>query len=216
MARAAAAAREKTGRRKTAAADGSTINPGRPGSDAASNAPAKSETEASLASEPAPEDSIAELIGEWRRERPDLDPWPLDILGRIQRLSTHLSRQAEQRLQTLGLTWETFSLIVTLRRAGAPYALRPTDIYRKSLLTSGTITNRIDNVVRMGLAVREPDAQDRRSVAIKLTPAGLEMADRAIEMHLAGMADVLSVLSPPERARAASLLSVLLRSFEQR
>ncbi|MFN3350228.1 MarR family winged helix-turn-helix transcriptional regulator [Pseudorhodoplanes sp.] len=192
------------------------IDPGRPGSDAASSAPAKSETDASLASEPAPEDSIAELIGEWRRERPDLDPWPLDILGRIQRLSTHLSRQAEQRLQTLGLTWETFSLIVTLRRAGAPYALRPTDIYRKSLLTSGTITNRIDNVVRMGLAVREPDAQDRRSVAIKLTPAGLEMADRAIEMHLAGMADVLSVLSPSERAQAAALLSILLRSFEQR
>jgi DNA-binding MarR family transcriptional regulator len=216
MARAAAAAREKTGRRTTAAAGRSTLNPGRPGSDAASNAPAKAEAEASLASEPAPEDSIAELIGEWRRERPDLDPWPLDILGRIQRLSTHLSRQAEQRLQTLGLTWETFSLIVTLRRAGAPYALRPTDIYRKSLLTSGTITNRIDNVVRMGLAVREPDAEDRRSVAIKLTPAGLEMADRAIEMHLAGMADVLSVLSPSERARAASLLSILLRSFEQR
>jgi DNA-binding MarR family transcriptional regulator len=216
MARAAAAAREKTGRRTTAAAGRSTLNPGRPGSDAASNAPAKAEAEASLASEPAPEDSIAELIGEWRRERPDLDPWPLDILGRIQRLSTHLSRQAEQRLQTLGLTWETFSLIVTLRRAGAPYALRPTDIYRKSLLTSGTITNRIDNVVRMGLAVREPDAEDRRSVAIKLAPAGLEMADRAIEMHLAGMADVLSVLSPSERARAASLLSILLRSFEQR
>lgn len=216
MARAAAAAREKTGRRTTAAADSNTINPGRPGSDAASNAPAKVEAKASFASEPGPEDSIAELIGEWRRERPDLDPWPLDILGRIQRLSIHLSRNAEQRLQTLGLTWETFSLIVTLRRAGAPYALRPTDIYRKSLLTSGTITNRIDNVVRMGLAVREPDAQDRRSVAIKLTPAGLEMADRAIEMHLAGMADVLSVLSPSERARAASLLSVLLRSFEQR
>ncbi len=93
-------------------------------------------------------DCIDELIAEWGRERPDLDPWPLEILGRIQRLSTHLSRIAEQRLQAIGLTWETFSLIVTLRRAGPPYALRPTDIYRKSLLTSGTITNRIDNVVR--------------------------------------------------------------------
>lgn len=219
MARAAAAARVKTGPRIKAAADRSANGPGAPGfdagPDAGDNATAKTGIEAVAACEPAPQDSIAELIGEWRRERPDLDPWPLEILGRIQRLSTHLSRNAEQRLQTLGLSWETFSLIVTLRRAGAPYALRPTDIYRKSLLTSGTITNRIDNVVRMGLATREPDTQDRRSVAIKLTPAGLEMADRAIEMHLAGMADLLSVLSVSEREQAAGLLSLLLRSFEE-
>jgi DNA-binding MarR family transcriptional regulator len=160
-------------------------------------------------------DSIDQLIAEWGRERPDLDAWPLEILGRIQRLSTHLSRIAEQRLQIIGLTWETFSLIVTLRRAGAPYALRPTDIYRKSLLTSGTITNRIDNVVRMGLAVREPAANDRRSVMIKLTPSGIQMADRAIAMHLETMADTLTALSASERKQAAALLSTLLRSFEQ-
>lgn len=160
-------------------------------------------------------DSIAQLIGEWRNERPDLDPWPLEILGRIQRLSVHLSRIAEQRLQTIGLTWETFSLIVTLRRAGAPYALRPTDIYKKSLLTSGTVTNRIDNVVRMGLAVREPAPTDRRSVAIRLTPAGVKMADRAIAMHLEAMAETLSVLGTSERKQTAALLSILLQSFER-
>ena len=160
-------------------------------------------------------DSIAVLIEEWGQQRPDLDPWPLEILGRIQRLSTHLSRIAEQRLQTIGLTWETFSLIVTLRRAGPPYALRPTDIYKKSLLTSGTITNRIDNVVRMGFAVREPAAHDRRSVVIKLTPAGIKCADQAIAMHLSAMADALSVLTPSERKETAKLLSTLLLSFEQ-
>ena len=160
-------------------------------------------------------DSIAVLIEEWRQQRPDLDPWPLTILGRIQRLSTHLSRIAEQRLQKIGLTWETFSLIVTLRRAGPPYALRPTDIYKKSLLTSGTITNRIDNVVRMGLAVREPAAHDRRGVVIKLTPAGIKSADQAIGMHLSAMADALSILTPSERKETAKLLSTLLLSFEQ-
>lgn len=159
-------------------------------------------------------DSIAVLIGEWRRQRPDLDPWPLEILGRVQRVSTHLSRIAERKLKAFGLTWETFSLIVTLRRAGAPYALRPTDLYKKSLLTSGTITNRIDNVVRQGLAVREPVVDDRRSIMIKLTPAGVEMADRAIAIHLATMAEALSVLKASERKQTARLLSTLLRAFE--
>jgi len=161
------------------------------------------------------EDSVAVLIREWREQRPDLDPWPLEILGRIQRLSTHLSRIAEQKLGEIGLTWETFSLIVTLRRAGPPYALRPTDIYKKSLLTSGTITNRIDKVVDMGLAVRQPVADDRRGVVIRLTSAGLKSADQAIAIHLSAMSEVLSVLSSSERKDAAKLLSTLLLSFEQ-
>lgn len=191
------------------AAAKSATDPRKPGSAR------KSTTRAPRARRASTEDSIDELMREWRRERPDLDPWPLEILGRIQRLSIHLSRVAGQRLQTIGLTWETFSLIVTLRRAGAPYALRPTDLYRKSLLTSGTITNRIDNVVRMGLAMREPAAHDRRSVMIKLTPAGVQVADRAIGMHLEAMAQILSVLSTSERKQAAALLSTLLRSFER-
>lgn len=90
-------------------------------------------------------DSIAEFICQWSNERPDLDPSPLGILGRVQRISVQLQKRAsEEWLGPLGLTWESFSLLMALRRCGAPFRLRPTDIYRESLLTSGAITNRID------------------------------------------------------------------------
>lgn len=159
-------------------------------------------------------DSIGTLIEEWRGQRPDLDASPIEILGRIQRLSTHLSRIAERQLERIGLTWVTFSLIATLRRSGPPFALRPTDIYRKSLLTSGTVTKRIDNVERLGLVVRQSVGRDRRSIIVKLTPAGIAAADHAIALHLTAMSEVLSVLSPTERRQTAALLSRLLLELE--
>lgn len=161
-------------------------------------------------------DSVERLLSEWERERPDLDPSPVGIQGRIVRLSAHLLRQSENWLGPLDLSWEAFSLIVTLRRSGKPYELRPTDILRESLLTSGAITNRIDRVERMGLVERRPDAQDRRSHVIRLTPAGKKLADKAIANHIAAVDDVLDALSSSERAQLAGLLSKLLGSFENK
>jgi DNA-binding MarR family transcriptional regulator len=155
------------------------------------------------------------MIAEWRRQRPDIDASPLEILGRIQRLSTHMQRIAESSLRDTGLTWETFSLIATLRRSGRPFALRPTDIYRQSLLTSGTVTKRIDNVERMGLVERVRDGKDRRSIIVRLTPSGIALADRAIGIHMRVMADVMSALSRKERGQTAALLSKLLLAIEE-
>jgi DNA-binding MarR family transcriptional regulator len=164
---------------------------------------------------PCEADSVSRMIAEWQRQRPDLDVSPLAILGRIQRLSTHLLRIAEGSLTRIGLTWETFSLIATLRRSGAPFALRPTDIYRQSLLTSGTVTKRIDNVERMGLVERIRDGKDRRSIVVRLTPKGRALADRAIDIHMSAMAEALSVFTRLERGNASALLSKLLVSIEE-
>lgn len=161
-------------------------------------------------------DSVSRLLSEWERERPDLDPSPIGIQGRIVRLSAHLLRNAESYLDNLDLGWESFSLIVTLRRSGKPYELRPTDILRESLLTSGAVTNRIDRVEKMGLVERRSDAEDRRSYVIRLTPAGKKLADKAIAMHVAATDGMLGALSSSERTQLAGLLSKLLGSFEDR
>lgn len=159
-------------------------------------------------------DSVERMLHEWRRERPELNVSPLGIQGRVVRLSGHLLRRGGDWLGPLGLSWEAFSLIVTLRRSGKPYEMRPTDILRESLLTSGAITNRIDRVAEMGLVKRYPDPDDRRGYLVKLTPAGKRLADKAIARHFAGVAGALDVLSPAEQDRLAELLSKLLASFE--
>jgi DNA-binding MarR family transcriptional regulator len=165
---------------------------------------------------PATVDSIEGLLAEWTRERRDLDPSPFGIYGRIWRLSTTLIGEAEQWLKPLGLTFESFSLIVTLRRSGAPYELNPTALYRESLLTSGAITNRIDRVEDEGLVKRLPDPNDRRGTIVRLTAKGRSLADRAIKLHFEALAETLAALDRSERKQLAALLSKLLLSAEQR
>ncbi|MFD2183311.1 MarR family winged helix-turn-helix transcriptional regulator [Rhodoplanes azumiensis] len=161
-------------------------------------------------------DSVAKLLTEWRRERPDLDPSPIGVQGRVMRLAAHFQRRTEDWLAPLGLSWEAFSLIVTLRRSGKPYELRPTDLLAESLLTSGAITNRIDKVEALGLVERRPDPRDRRGAIIRLTPAGKRLADRAIADHVAGVEGLLDALSGAEQRQLAALLTKLLVATERR
>lgn len=168
------------------------------------------------AAPPATADSIDGLLAEWKRERPDLDPSPFGIYGRIWRLSTTLLGDAEQWLKPIGLTFESFSLIVTLRRSGPPYELNPTALYRESLLSSGAITNRIDRVEREGLVKRLPDPNDRRGTIVRLTAKGRSLADRSIKLHFEALTQTLSALNRAERDQLAALLSKLLLSAEHR
>jgi len=159
-------------------------------------------------------DSIEIFISQWKKARPDLEPWPVGILGRTQRISAHLQARAVKWLSPLGLTWESFSLLVVLRRSGPPYALRPTDIYRESLLTSGAITNRIDQVEKKGWVKRYDSPNDRRGVIVRLTPAGRALADRAIEIHLRELAAQFSRISKKDRQALLDGLGKLLHSLE--
>lgn len=161
-------------------------------------------------------DSIETLLAEWRTARPDLDPWPFSLFGRIWRLSANLLGDAETWLSPAGLSFEAFSVIVTLRRSGPPYQLNPTTLYRESLLSSGAITNRIDRVEAEGLVKRLPDPNDRRGTIVRLTPKGLALADRAIKLHFEALAEEFAVLDKQERATLAALLGKLLHAVEQR
>jgi DNA-binding MarR family transcriptional regulator len=161
-------------------------------------------------------DSIDVLVDEWRRERPDLDPSPFGIFGRIWRLSATMLSDAEKWLAPIGLSFESFSLIVTLRRSGPPYELNPTAFYRESLLSSGAVTNRIDRVEAEGLVKRLSDPKDRRGTIVRLTPKGRALADRAIKLHFAALNEALSDIDPGERKQLAKLLSKLLMSVEER
>jgi DNA-binding MarR family transcriptional regulator len=160
-------------------------------------------------------DSIETFLRQWKNERPDLDPWPVGILGRTQRISARLQARSLGWLEPLGLSWESFSLLVALRRSGPSYELRPTDMYKESLLSSGAITNRIDKVEKKGWVKRFDSPDDRRGVIVRLTASGKAMADKAIEIHFAKLAAQLSKLSKKDRQLLLELLRKLLRTLEE-
>ena len=126
-------------------------------------------------------DDVDVLVSAWQRERPDLDVAPLQVLSRVTRLAHHLDQARRQAFAAPELdTWE-FDVLAALRRAGAPYALSPGRLGTQTLVTSGTMTNRIDRLEARGLVQREPDPDDRRGVRVVLTPEGRSQVDAALQ-----------------------------------
>src|SRR3954451_23887300 len=124
-------------------------------------------------------DEVDRLLEAWRRERPDLDVAPMEVLSRVSRLARHLDRARSQAFETHGLeSWE-FDVLAALRRAGVPYQLSPGRLLKETLVTSGTMTNRVDRLAARGLVERLPDPHDRRGVLVRLTPEGRTAVDGA-------------------------------------
>src|SRR5690606_16438977 len=104
-----------------------------------------------------PADEVDRIVDAWERERPDLDFAPLQVLSRVGRLSWHLDRARRGAFAASGLEpWE-FDVLAALRRAGAPYQLSPKALMQQTLVTSGTMTNRIDRLVDRRLVERHTD-----------------------------------------------------------
>jgi DNA-binding MarR family transcriptional regulator len=161
-------------------------------------------------------DEVDGLVAAWRRERPDLDVGPLEVLSRISRLARHLDLARRQAFAEHDLEpWE-FDVLAALRRAGPPYTLSPGRLVTTTLVTSGTMTNRIDRLESAGLVARAPDPTDRRGVLVSLTEAGRERVDGALTDLLARERALLDVLPVADRDRLADLLRALVLPFEAR
>src|SRR5246500_3882403 len=119
------------------------------------------------------------LVDAWRSERPDLDVRPLQVLSRVSRLARHLDRARRAAFAAHGPETREFDVLSALRRQGPPYQLSPGALIRATLVTSGTMTNRIDRLAAAGLVSREPDPRDRRGVLVTLSERGKAVVDAA-------------------------------------
>jgi DNA-binding MarR family transcriptional regulator len=161
-----------------------------------------------------PTDEVDRIVEAWQRERPDLDVAPLTILSRVLRLARHLDLARGQAFAEHGLEGWGFDVLSALRREGAPYELSPWQLVAQTLVTSGTMTNRVDRLAARGLVCRGPDPSDRRGVKVRLTTAGRTVVDAAMADLLARERILLNQLPPAERDHLAELLRRLLSPFE--
>jgi DNA-binding MarR family transcriptional regulator len=161
-------------------------------------------------------DEVDDLVAAWQAERPDLDVRPMQVLSRISRLARHLDRERRSAFAAHGLeSWE-FDVLAALRRQGAPYELSPGALLRATLVTSGTMTNRIDRLEEAGLVRRRPDPQDKRGVLVRLTAAGQSRVDAALADLLAAERALLTGLPEASRHTLAGLLRILLVPLDGR
>ncbi|WP_182525802.1 MarR family winged helix-turn-helix transcriptional regulator [Nocardioides dongkuii] len=158
-------------------------------------------------------DEVDELVEAWARERADLDLAPVSVFSRISRLGRHVDLARRAAFTAHGIeSWE-FDVLAALRRAGSPYELSPGRLLRETLVTSGTMTNRVDRLAARGFVERSPDPDDRRGVIVRLTTEGKTAVDGAFEALLDAERELLAGLPAPEREQLAGLLRTLLAPF---
>ncbi|MBA8815670.1 DNA-binding MarR family transcriptional regulator [Microbacterium halimionae] len=163
-----------------------------------------------------PDDRVAHIQREWARERPDLDPSPQGLIGRLHRLALALTEELTEVYDQFGLTEAEFDLLASLRRTGAPYAHRASDLAAHTMVTSGGLTKRVDRLIERGLVERAPSQADARQRIVQLTPAGLTLIDDAFSAHMANEHRLVGQLDPADRAALEPLLARWLGLFETR
>ena len=159
-------------------------------------------------------DEVDDLVAAWQAERPDLDVTPLQVLSRVSRLARHLDRARRSAFADHGLEpWE-FDVLAALRRQGPPYELSPGALLRTTLVTSGTMTNRVDKLEEAGLVHRRRDPEDKRGMLVTLTPAGQAQVDAALDDLLESEQALLASLPEDSRQTLAHLLRILLAPLD--
>lgn len=160
------------------------------------------------------DDPVEKVLDQWRRERPDLDPAPMGTVGRLLRAAALIGAGVDRLAAEHGLSRGEGDVLLTLRRSGSPYRLRPSDLARAQLVTPGGMTSRLDRLERAGLVRRRPDAQDRRVLEVELTAKGRKLTDRVLPEHIANENSLLAGLTERERVQLDRLLAKLLAPLE--
>ncbi|MGZ8804881.1 MAG: MarR family winged helix-turn-helix transcriptional regulator [Microbacterium sp.] len=156
-------------------------------------------------------DRVARIQAEWRRERPELDPSPQGVIGRLHRVAALLTEELIAVYGTFGLNEGDFDVLATLRRSGPPYARAAGDLADHTMVTTGGLTKRVDRLVAKGLVERRAGSADARLRIVALTPAGLELIDAAFTAHMQNEHRLIDELGRADAARLELTLERWLR-----
>jgi DNA-binding MarR family transcriptional regulator len=156
------------------------------------------------------EDEVDEIVAAWRRERPDLDVEPLQVLSRLDRLAGVLGERRAAIFAKYGLRRHEFDVLSALRRCGEPFALTAGELAARTYVTSGTMTSRLDGLTERGLVTRAADREDGRLVRVALTSPGRQLVDAAFETLVAAERELLTPLPSDTIEPLAAMLRTLL------
>lgn len=159
-------------------------------------------------------DHVDFVVEQWANAMPELDASSMAVFGRMLRIMKHLATARAEALAPFGFRDGEFDVLATLRRAGKPYRLSPTQLYKSLLVTSGAMTNRLNRLEDVGSIVRMADPDDKRSMLVALTDAGLAKIEQALKVHTDTQNKLLTTLNAPQQQQLNMLLSQLLVASE--
>ena len=157
---------------------------------------------------------VDNILEQWGRERPDLDVTSMGLTGRIKQAGRIIGREMEPVFARHGLNLASFDVLATLRRSAPPHQLSPGELMANTMVTSGTMTNRIDQLVKAKLVNRIRNPEDGRGFQIALTKRGLRVIDEAVTEHVANLDRLTGGLTESEFKRLDRLLARYLETLE--
>lgn len=160
-------------------------------------------------------DAVDRITSQWNAVRPDVDVSPIDVIGRVSRLSRLVDRRLAENFARYGIENWMYDVLATLRRSGEPYDLTAGDLVRQTMVTTGAITNRIDRLEQRGL-VERARTHDRRKVIVHLTKQGFDVVEEVVVAHMATEREILAALSPRQQHQLANLLRTTLLALGDR
>lgn len=160
-------------------------------------------------------DHVSSRIEQWHRELPDVDTAGMAILGRMRWITLQARPEIEAVFARHGLDTGEFDVLSTLLRAGPPYRLRPTELFRALMISSGGLTARLDRLTDRGLITRAEASSDKRSLPVELTAQGRALVEAAFREDMLVERKLISGLSDNERHQLARLLESLALAVGQ-
>lgn len=161
-------------------------------------------------------DAVDRIAEQWHAVRPELDVSPMEVIGRVSRLSRLVDRKLAENFARHGIEAWMYDVLATLRRSGEPYELTAGELGDQTMITTGAMTNRIDRLGERGLVERDTAPDDRRKVIVRLTPAGLALVEEIAPGHLEVERGILSTLTDRQRTQLVDTLRTLLLGLNDR
>lgn len=162
------------------------------------------------------EDRIDRRRAQWAAVLPDIDTRGMAMIGRMRWITLRLRPGIEAIFVRHGLDTGEFDVLSTLLQQGEPFRMRPTELYRSLMISSGGLTARIDRLAQAGLVERQPAPDDARSLLVILTAKGRRLAEQAFREDMAWEAAALEALTADEQDRLSALLRKLALAVEAR
>ena len=159
-------------------------------------------------------DPVDRILDQWRQARPDLDVSAMGPVGRLSRVFHRNARRMGETFARHGLNAAGFDVLATLRRSPPPHALSPGELMNAMMITSGTMTNRIDQLAKQGLVTRTADLNDARRAVVKLTTKGFDLIDAAVAEHVVIQKALLAALTGEDIAALDGALRKLMAAAE--
>lgn len=158
-------------------------------------------------------DAVEYFMGQWERERPELDVTPMATIGRLSRMAALVQERIDAVFAQHDLqSWE-FDVLASLRRSGEPYSLTAGELDRTMMITSGTTTHRITRLEGRGYVERVRDEDDRRVVHVRLTPEGRRACDAVHGVHMENERAILELIGERDRVKLTEGLTALAEAL---